>query len=54
MTIEMKKESKSLTLKIAGRLDTMSAPEMEKAVNSTGTQIYHFINSLTVFLFCHL
>jgi len=32
MTIEMKKESKSLTLKIAGRLDTMSAPEMEKAV----------------------
>ena len=32
MTIEMKKEKKSLTLKIAGRLDTMSAPEMEKAV----------------------
>ncbi|MBQ5562255.1 MAG: STAS domain-containing protein [Clostridia bacterium] len=32
MTIEMKKEKKSLTLKIAGRLDTTSAPEMEKAV----------------------
>ena len=32
MTIEMKKEAKSLTLKIAGRLDTTSAPEMEKAV----------------------
>jgi len=32
MTIEMKKEAKKLTLKIAGRLDTTSAPEMEKAV----------------------
>ncbi len=32
MTIEMKKEGKSLILKIAGRLDTTSAPEMEKAV----------------------
>lgn len=31
MTIEMKKEAKKLTLKIAGRLDTTSAPEMEKA-----------------------
>ena len=33
MTIEIKKEAKSLILKIAGRLDTTSAPEMEKAVN---------------------
>ena len=32
MTIEIKKEAKSLILKIAGRLDTTSAPEMEKAV----------------------
>lgn len=32
MTIEMKKEGKSLILKIASRLDTTSAPEMEKAV----------------------
>ena len=32
MKIEMKKDEKSLILKIAGRLDTMSAPEMEKAV----------------------
>ena len=32
MTIEIKKEAKSLMLKIAGRLDTTSAPEMEKAV----------------------
>ena len=32
MTIEIKKEAKSLILKITGRLDTTSAPEMEKAV----------------------
>ena len=33
MTIEIKKERKKLTLKIAGRLDTTFAPQMEKAVN---------------------
>ena len=32
MTIEIKKERKKLTLKIAGRLDTTFAPQMEKAV----------------------
>ena len=31
MTIEITKETESLTMKLGGRLDTTTAPELEKA-----------------------
>ena len=34
MTIETKKDGTSLTLALAGRLDTMTAPELEQAAHT--------------------
>ena len=35
MTIEKQAEGQSLTLKLAGRLDTMTAPELEDALRNS-------------------
>ena len=33
MTIEIKKNAKEITIKVGGRLDTITAPALEKAIN---------------------
>ena len=33
MTIEIKKSAKEITIKVGGRLDTITAPALEKAIN---------------------
>ena len=37
MTINIEKENTTVTLKVEGRLDTMTAPALEKAVNEACT-----------------
>ena len=41
MTIEIKKNAAETTIEIVGRLDTMTAPTLEKTINNE--LFYHFI-----------
>lgn len=43
MTIITEQENKTMTLHIAGRLDTISSPELEKAVNALSSEVAELI-----------
>ena len=53
MTIEKKINGEAATLVIAGRLDTQTAPELEKEILSN--DIKHFIreNKINIICFCN-
>ena len=39
MNINIKKENEATIIEIAGRLDTTTAPELEKAINAEGEEL---------------
>ena len=43
MTIEMKKTLEGATIEIVGRLDTLTAPALEKAINEELANIKHLV-----------
>lgn len=43
MTIITEQENKTMTLHIAGRLDTLSSPELEKAVGALSAEVTELI-----------
>ena len=47
MTIEIKKHAKETTIKIVGRLDTITAPVLEKTISDNMSKIQSLVLDLT-------
>ncbi|MDO4493685.1 MAG: STAS domain-containing protein [Clostridia bacterium] len=43
MTIQEIKENETATLKLAGRLDTTTSPELEQKINALGADVKHLV-----------
>ena len=46
MTIEIKKSAEATILEIAGRLDTMTASQLDKAINEDIGEVHHLVLDL--------
>ena len=47
MNINIEKENDKVVLKIEGRLDTTTAPELEKAINGEGDELKNLVLDFT-------